>query len=316
MATLLIDAPGWKLQLEQRTLRVSDPEGAWRRVPLALLDRVVIEAPTTLSTPLLAALARESIPVLIVEARQGEVTAASIGGRWSDASRRLAQYRLAQDPDWRARWASRLLAAKFHSQARVLARAARRRREIAPRLEPARAELERFRADLLRAPQEPAALLGKEGAAARTYFQALTRLFPASLEFTGRNRRPPRDPVNACLSLGYTLVHYQIAALLAAAGLDPYIGFFHEPAPGRESLAADLTELERARVDEFVCELFRTRTLRPENFSHRKNGACLLGRAGRRRFYEAFESFAARLVRRQRRLCRTIVRLVETAAHD
>lgn len=316
MATLLIDAPGRRLQLEERTLRLTEPDGSWRRVPIALLDRLVIEAPAMVSSALLAALARESVPVLIVDARAGEVTVASVGGRWGDAARRLAQYRLAQDDEWRRRWSARLLAAKLHSQARVLARAARRRPALAARLEPAREELERTRTELLGARHDAATLLGKEGAAARIYFQALARLLPDSLGFSGRNRRPPRDPVNACLSLGYTLVHYQIAALLAEAALDPYIGFYHAPAPGRESLAADLTELERARVDEFVLSLFQARTLRAEHFTRRKNGACLLGKAGRRKFYDAYEAFAGRLVRRQRRLCRTVVRLIEEAANE
>jgi len=92
-------------------------------------------------------------------------------------------------------------------------------------------------------------LRGIDGAAAVAYFQAFTRLFPASLDFTGRNRRPPRDPVNAVLSFGYTLLHFDAVRACQAAGLNPIIGYYHELDIGRESLASDLIEPLRPRVD-------------------------------------------------------------------
>ena len=92
-------------------------------------------------------------------------------------------------------------------------------------------------------------LRGIEGAAAAAYFQGFTRLFPPSLEFTGRNRRPPRDPVNAVLSLSYTPLHFEAVQAVCAAGLDPLIGFYHELVFGRESLASDLIEPLWPKVD-------------------------------------------------------------------
>jgi CRISPR/Cas system-associated endonuclease Cas1 len=83
--------------------------------------------------------------------------------------------------------------------------------------------------------------------------------------------------------------------------LDPCVGFFHEPAHNRESLAADLIEPTRARVDEWVWRLFAERKLRGDAFS-RQEDACLLGKAGRQTFYAEYEFFAQplrRLLRRQ-----------------
>jgi CRISPR-associated protein Cas1 len=111
---------------------------------------------------------------------------------------------------------------------------------------------------------------------------------PAALHFTGRNRRPPRDPVNACLSLGYTLLHMQAVHACAVAGLDPLLGFYHRPAFGRESLACDLIEPLRPAADLWVWNLLRTRTLREDHFTLDK-GACLLGKAGRAIFYAEWE---------------------------
>jgi CRISPR-associated protein Cas1 len=113
--------------------------------------------------------------------------------------------------------------------------------------------------------------------------------------------------VNACLSLGYTLLHFEAVRAAHGAGLDPFIGFFHEPSHGRESLACDLVEPLRGRLDAWVWEMFRSRTLRGEHFVEDK-GACLLGKAGRRHFYEAYETFARPLHRLLRRECRVTVR--------
>lgn len=105
-------------------------------------------------------------------------------------------------------------------------------------------------------------LRGLEGGASATYFQAYTKLFPESLRFKKRNRRPPEDPVNAMLSLCYTLLHYEIVREIEVIGLDPTIGFYHQFDYGRESLACDLVELYRIDVDRFVWELFREEDIR------------------------------------------------------
>ena len=152
-----------------------------------------------------------------------------------------------------------------------------------------------------------ASLRGIEGAAARAYFHGLAALFPASLEFSGRNRRPPRDPVNACLSLGYTLLHFDAVRACHIAGLDPLLGFYHRPSFGRESLASDLIEPLRPHLDRQVWHLFRDRILHADHFSQDK-GACLLGKAGRAAFYQDYESHAAATRRLLLRQCRILAK--------
>lgn len=127
-------------------------------------------------------------------------------------------------------------------------------------------------------------LRGHKGAGARAYFTALASVMPPALAFFGRNRRPPRDPVNVCLFLGYTLLHSQAVVACSAAGLDPLLGFYHRPTFGRESLASDLIEPLRPALDLWVWELLRSRTLREEHLTQDK-GACLMGKAGRSVFY-------------------------------
>ena len=125
-------------------------------------------------------------------------------------------------------------------------------------------------------------------------------MLPESLGFTGRNRRPPRDPANAVLSLGYTLLHFEAVRACHGAGLDPMIGFFHELEFGRESLAADLIEPLRPRVDAWAWDQFRRQVLRVDDF-RLEGDACLLGKNGRQRFYGEFEALARPLRRLLRR---------------
>jgi CRISPR-associated protein Cas1 len=145
-----------------------------------------------------------------------------------------------------------------------------------------------------------ASLRGYEGAAAAAYFGGYAHLFAESLNFTGRKKRPPPDPVNVCLSLGYTLLHYDAVRACHTVGLDPMLGFYHDISFGRESLACDLMEPLRPLMDRWVWQLFRERQLRVEHFSD-DNGRCQMNKAGRHCFYGFYESQASsprRLLRR------------------
>jgi len=155
---------------------------------------------------------------------------------------------------------------------------------------------------------------GLEGACAAACFRAYSALFAESLNFLSRNRRPPRDPVNAALSLAYTLLHYDAVRAAHAAGIDPFVGFYHGPAHGRESLACDLIEPLRPRVDEWIRTLFRDRVIRGEHFTVDK-GACLLGKAGREHFYAAWEGFAPLHRHHLRRQCAMLVAAMRQPGH-
>ncbi|MCS7316486.1 MAG: CRISPR-associated endonuclease Cas1 [Bryobacterales bacterium] len=308
MATLYLDRSGIELRPQGRALGIFENDRYCRSVPLNLLERVVVAAPTSLSTGLIAWLARHGVSLVILSRVEGRA-ACLMGGPLGDAKRRLAQYRAYCNPQWRRRWSVRLVRAKIAAQARTLRRLLRARSDQKQALAEALEQVLRLGREVNGA--ETASLMGIEGAAAAAYFRGLATVFPPALGFQGRNRRPPRDPVNACLSLCYTLAHWDAVQAVHAAGLDPHLGFYHEPAWNRESLACDLIEPLRPRLDEWVWEMFRQRTLRSEHF-RTVRGACLLGKAGRRIFYEAHEALACRSRRRLRRLGQLLVRVLET----
>jgi CRISPR-associated protein Cas1 len=139
-----------------------------------------------------------------------------------------------------------------------------------------------------------ASLRGIEGTAAACYFDGLKAVVPESFNFKNRNRRPPKDPFNALLSLTYTLAHAELAIALYGAGFDPYVGFYHQLDFGRESLASDLLEAVRPLCDRFCLKLIKDQTLGKGDFSTTEAG-CLLGKAGRARFYAAYEGYSETL---------------------
>lgn len=136
-------------------------------------------------------------------------------------------------------------------------------------------------------------LLGVEGNAASVYWQAFGKMCRGEMEFTHRVKRPPTDPVNSLLSFGYSMVFTRIQSLLDAVGLDPYIGFFHQPHYGRPSLAADLLEEFRSPlVDRFTLSLINKRIMTPGDFQHHEEtGGVRLTRDGMRKYFLRFEEY-------------------------
>jgi len=148
---------------------------------------------------------------------------------------------------------------------------------------------------------DAASLLGMEGMAAKEYFAGFARLLHGGEEFNieGRNRRPPRDPVNAMLSFVYALLVKEWTLSLYAAGFDPLLGFYHRPRYGRPSLALDLTEEFRPLVaDSTVLTLVNNGEVTGSSFV-RRAGAVALTDAGRRAVLAAFERRMDTLVTHQ-----------------
>lgn len=291
MATLVLDRTDLELRVCDGALALYEQGTRSGTVPLKLLDRVVIHgAHTRLDTGVLLKLAEAGAATVLMSPRAGRMVAIVLGRAHNDAAVRLAQARRVLDDGFCQSWARQLVATKIRRQHRLLSQAEARRPDARKPLFDARHSLAIALAQV-DAQSTCASLRGIEGSAARAYFHGYGALFAEELVFTGRNRRPPRDPVNACLSLAYTMLHFDAVRAAHGAGLDPLLGFYHRPAFGRESLACDLIEPLRPLADEWVWQQFGARTLRPEHFTTDK-GACLLGKAGRGHFYAAWERFA------------------------
>ena len=207
---------------------------------------------------------------------------------------RAEQFRAASDATRTLQFAQAVVLAKGRNQRRTLVRNAKPTGE--PEATKMATLLEKIEAAL-----DPDSLLGIEGSLASKYFGRFADLlrprdFDVDWDFRSRNRRPPRDPVNAMLSFGYALLTKECTVALMAEGLDPWWGLFHRPRHGRPSLALDLMEEFRPLiVDSAVVTAVNTGMLTARDFQHSSAG-CTLRDTGRKAFIRAYESRLDQLV--------------------
>ncbi len=209
---------------------------------------------------------------------------------------RREQFRRADDPAFCLWVAKALVISKIRNQRTLLKR---------NHLEPPRATLDalaRLAEQSTRA-QDLGELLGIEGNAARLYFRDFGGMIKVeedvdgfSFDFANRNRRPPRDPVNALLSFAYSLLTKDLTVVAHSIGYDPFVGFYHQPRFGRPALALDLMEELRPLVaDSAVINAINTRMVTARDFI-RVGDAVALTPAGRKGFIRAYEQRVDTLV--------------------
>ncbi len=308
---MYIDHAGYSLEKEGGSLVVRDQEGSLlQRIPLAPLHRLILQGDIHLHTGLLLALLAQGTAVVCFSGRQSDAVVQCLGKDHNDATRRLAQYALLQDPERKLRLARLLLQRKLHTQGRALRFWLRQEHGKRQSLLHALREWKGTFPAIATASMEQ--LLGIEGQAAALYFPAFFSTLPKAFQAETRQRRPPRDPANALLSLAYTLLHQEAVHVAYAQGLDPYLGVFHTPSFGRESLACDLVEPFRSLIDEWIRDMLHQAILREEHF-YSDRGAILLDKAGRKAFYQEWIAFVPGLRKRLRRMGRLAVRSLEWA---
>ncbi len=297
MGTLYIDRKGLTVKLDGNALVFYSVSGREGMVPINPLKRVVVVGSVTIESSALNRLCDENIGVVFLSGRNMRFHGMLQGKLHNNGALRLKQYEKSLSA-FPARYAHALVSRKIASQEALLKDALDRRADVRFPITTALGTLARITATLeehgkvLHSSGEYVShgfldsLRGYEGSAAAAYFAAFTSLFPPSLTFTGRNRRPPEDPVNAMLSLCYTLLHFDAVREIEMIGLDPTIGFYHQFEYGRESLASDIMEPLRPDADRFVWELFRERTFTVRDFAfNTERLGCYLKKGSRKRFY-------------------------------
>ncbi|MDR2677820.1 MAG: CRISPR-associated endonuclease Cas1 [Zoogloeaceae bacterium] len=289
MSSLYVDRKNVELRADGEALVFYENAERVGTVPLHPLSRVFLRGDIKLSSALLGKLGEHGVGVVVLSGRKGSPSLL-LGRPHNDAARRVRQYQLSLDADYCLRFSRAIVTAKLLGQLEFI----REQKTALPMHRYPLSVCERRIANMMTqidAQASIAALRGLEGAAAASYFQAMAGILPEKLHFHGRNRQPPRDPVNAMLSLTYTLLQSEATLALYGAGLDPFIGFYHALDFGRESLACDVMEAMRPQADRFVLSLFRQEILTADDFST-TNAGCLLGKAGRSRYYGAYETRA------------------------
>jgi CRISPR-associated protein Cas1 len=159
---------------------------------------------------------------------------------------------------------------KFDNQIELLKRLKKTRAEKKDELERSIEEIEQLKERMkgLKGTVEERrqTILGIEGMASRTYFEALASIVPDKFKFDGRSRNPAKDEFNAMLNYGYGVLYSMVEKACIIAGLDPYIGFLHTDNYNKKSLVFDIIEMFRTFVDETVVHLFSKREVKEEYF--------------------------------------------------
>jgi len=307
-AVLYLNEPGSHVGKRSESLVVRRDGQEVNRVPIAAIRQVVVFGNVQVSTQALECLATLEVPVVYMTP-YGRFVAALMPAPAKNISLRADQYRVFADPARALALARDVVRAKVANQRTLLMRSLRSRPagepEAAP--EPSRGSDEpaaRDMADLL--PRidragEVGTLLGLEGQAASLYFGEFGRMLRGQgpgrpFDFRSRNRRPPRDPVNALLSFAYAILAKDCFSAACAVGFDPYCGFSHAGRHGRPSLALDLMEEFRPVIaDSVVLGLINNGVVAGRDFLTWRE-ACQLTAEGRKAFFEAYEHRKATVV--------------------
>jgi CRISP-associated protein Cas1 len=286
MSVLYVSQPGAEVRKKGGRLYVQRKGQVLAALPFTAVERLVLLGPAQVSAAATRALLDARISVIFCSLRGQHCGTLSTG--CDDAELLLTQAARYHDAAYRLKVATAIVSAKVCHQQRLLRRQARNHPH--PSFDQVVNRLGALLATLPRRVTVPE-VMGAEGQASALYFSVLGLcLRPEGIAFTGRNRRPPKDPVNAVLSLGYMLALGEVMGRLVGEGLHPGIGFLHEVGRRRPALALDVLELARQPiVDRLTLSLFNRKVLTCEDFVFQSSGEVRLKEPSLKRYVEFWE---------------------------
>lgn len=289
---LYLNTQGLRVGKTGGVLRIKERDKVVQEARIHEICQVNLMGNIQISTQAVQELCKDEKPICYFS-QGGWFYGVTTGLNTKNVMLRRSQFQLAEEEWFCRRVARNLVAGKIRNQRTMLMRnhieppgkAVRRMKYLAGRAEAAKSLEE---------------LLGIEGLAAHIYFGLFAGMLkrggewdgeqPAAFDFQARNRRPPRDPVNALLSLGYSLLAKDLTVACYAVGFDPMIGFYHQPRHGRPALALDLMEALRPLiVDSAVLSAVNTKMVSERDFVE-TGQAVSLTPAGRKNFFRAYEA--------------------------
>lgn len=283
---LYVQEQGARVGRRGDRIRVTVDETEIASVRAIDVAHVSLYGNVSISAPALRGFCEAGVPITH-HTYGGWLVGVTTGPGHRNAELRIRQFAVAADPDASLAIARAIVSGKIRNSRTLLRR--NHRGDVAQTLRDLGRDA-RHAEGAESAPQ----LLGLEGTAARRYFGAFAGLLApsasiAGFSFAGRNRRPPRDPVNALLGFAYSLLVREATAAAIRVGLEPYVGVYHRPHYGRPALALDIAEEFRPIVaDSVVVAAINNGEIAPNDLISR-GGAFALTSDGRRTLIKAFE---------------------------
>jgi CRISPR-associated protein Cas1 len=277
LRTIWINGYGIGLGKKDEMLKVTR-EGKAEEYSLQDMEQVVVEGEVSITTGAMRLLSDWNVDLVVIDEwgrkflRMNDVT--------SSNSHEILESQLALPEECRMEIAREIVSASIYNKSRLLSQIEG-------------AEMEQVSA--VAAVRKKAAkaatrdvLMGFEGVAAKLYFAELRKQIPDAWEFEGRNRQPPKDPINAMLGYGYAVLKTRIEFALMRVGLSPYAGVYHESYRARPALAFDLMEeFRQPIVDRSVMTIVRHQMLDPVKDFARTDESCLLSKEAKKPFINA-----------------------------
>lgn len=286
MPALYVDIQGARVARRDGEIVVSFADRE-QRYPQAQVERLVLLGNVQVTTQVLAACMDRGVPVMFLT-MHGRLRGRVAGSAHANVRLRMRQYEVVRDEPRALAVARWFVLGKVRNAKEFLAEKLAR---CGKETRPFRERMKGFMNAAMHTTSMER-LRGIEGMAAREVYGVFGDLLTATpFRWRGRNRRPPRDPVNAMLSLGYTLLRFECEAAAESVGLDIYAGLLHggqkHAEYGKPALALDLMEEFRWLVERLVLRL--AKEMRGTDFERTPDGGCSLKVVGRRRFFAAWE---------------------------
>ena len=289
--TLYVTTPDAYLSKDGQNVVVSVKQQEVFRIPSINIEEIVTFGYVGASPGLMKLCCDNGISLTFLSP-SGRFIGRVVGPMRGNVLLRKAQYSLSENDEQSVSVARLMIAGKIQNYKNILRRYLRDYGDNQD-VENAVKILE-FNKNLAIKEEDKGRLLGFEGIASNAYFNVFPNLILQQKEhftFSGRNRRPPKDAVNAMLSFAYSLIANDCAAALETVGLDPYVGLFHSLRPGRISLALDVMEEFRAYLgDRFVLSLINKRQISPKDFLTQGDNGIIMTDNGRKVFLTAWQN--------------------------
>jgi len=280
---LIVQTPGAQVGIKGGQIVVTVKGEAVRKLPSQQIRAVYLYGAVQLTAQAAQVFLENNMDVSFF-APSGRFIGLLRGLSASGVDARRGQYRLFEEPVICLKIAREIIRAKIHNQRVMLMRNGDPPKQVIDQMSTLKDQT--TEADAM------TKLLGLEGMAAALYFGNFSGMLKMeegfSFDFSGRNKRPPRDEVNALLSMGYSILCKELTGVCHSVGLDPFLGFMHQPRYGRPALALDLMEEFRPLIaDSVVISLINRSEVKKSDFMISAAGV-FLNEEGRRAFWESY----------------------------
>ena len=298
MATLYVTESGSCIEREYDRIIITQQNEVLDAIPIRKLEDVVLFGNIGVTTPALNMLLENGVNLCFLS-RNGKIRGILKSYLKPQSELIPNQYFMTQSESFRIAFSKQIVIGKLSNYKVFIKRLLRRKLDFQNQLDEEESDriynspalMDDIKNKVERASSIDE-LMGLEGLGSKSYFSVFFKAFSVAsgLVIKKRQKRPPKDPINAMLSLGYTLLSQSILSAIIISRLDPFLGFFHTNKPGRPALALDLMEEFRSViVDSLVLTLVNKRIIQEHDFVQDQNGAIRFGKRGIKVFIKQFQ---------------------------